>query len=143
MGNFGFGEIVFVILMGITIGLIPTIFFLLTLQNTLREVRPENRKMDPGMVWLILIPLFGIVWQFIVVNNIGDSLRDEFKSRGIEPGEERPGTGIGLAYCILACCGIIPFLGILASIASLVCWIIYWVKISDFKNMLVSSGGRV
>jgi hypothetical protein len=50
--------------------------------------------------------------------------------------EPRPGYGVGIAYCICSCCGIIPVLGVIASIGGLVCWIIYWVKISGYKTKL-------
>jgi hypothetical protein len=139
MGNFGFIEIILILIIGFGFCLIPTIFYLLTLQNTLHEVSYENRKMQPGQVWLTLIPLFGIIWQFIIVNNIADSLKLEFAQRNINVGEDRPGIGIGLAYCILVCCGIIPFLGILTGLAGFICWIIYWVKIGDFKTRLQQS----
>lgn len=136
MGGIGFMEIGVLVFVILAISILPTVFYLITLQSTLNEVSRENRRMEPGMVWLVLIPLFGIVWQFIIVNNIADSLQAEFKVRNIDVGEERPGIGIGLAYCILMCCSIIPFLGFFTSVAALVCWIIYWVKISGFKDRL-------
>jgi hypothetical protein len=136
MGYLGASAIMMTLLIVFGITLLPLIFYLLTLQGTLQEVKPENRKMDPAMVWLTLIPLFGLVWQFIIVGNIADSLKLEFSQRNINVGEERPGYSIGLAYCILICCSIIPFLGILSSIAGFVCWIIYWVNIANFRSTL-------
>lgn len=118
--------------------LIPMIFFLLTLQNTLNAVSFENRKMEPGLVWLSLIPLFGMVWQFIVVDRMAGSLQAEFAKRGVATEEARPGNSIGLAYCILFCCSLIPFLGYITSIAGLICWIIYWIRINDYKNRLLA-----
>jgi len=50
-------------------------YFLITQQNTLKAIQQQNRLMRPGEVWLQLIPLFGIVWQFIVVTRISDSIR--------------------------------------------------------------------
>jgi hypothetical protein len=131
--------------------LIPTIFFLITQQKTLKSIQPNNRLMEPGMVWLQLIPLFGIVWQFIVVSRISDSLKNEFNSwandnsilgdtESLNLTNGRPTYDIGLAYCILFCCSIIPFLGFFASIAGLVCWILYWVKLSEFKNKITRRG---
>lgn len=128
--------IILLVIVGIAIGLIPQIFYLLTLQKTLNEVSPQNQKLPPGQVWLILIPLFGLVWSFIVVNRMADSLKAEFISRGIQQSEDRPGYSIGLTYCILYCCSIIPFLGGLAALGGLVCWIIYWVKIAGYKTQL-------
>jgi hypothetical protein len=139
MGNFGATEIILVFLVFGVVGILPMIFYLLTLQSTLNEVQPENRKMQPGQVWLTLIPLFGIVWQFIVVNSMADSLKNEFQQRNIKVDEDRPGIGLGLAFCILACCSIIPFLGMLTGIAGFICWIIYWVKISNYKAELQHS----
>ncbi len=130
------GAFVLIALISVAIGLIPLIFYLITLQNTLKEVSPENQKMPPSNVWLILIPLFGLVWGFIVVNRIADSLKAEFLKRNIQLEEDRPGYSIGLTYCILLCCSIIPILGGLAAIGGLVCWIIYWVKIAGYKTKL-------
>jgi hypothetical protein len=103
------------------ISLIPMIFFLLTLQNTLNAISFENRKMEPSLVWLSLIPLFGLVWQFIIVDRMAGSLQAEFAKRGMATEEVRPGNSIGLAYCILFCCSLIPFLGYITSIAGLIC----------------------
>ncbi len=136
LGMVGPWQIILILVLTIGLMLIPLIFYLLSLQNTLNEIRIENRKMQPGQVWLSLIPIFGIVWQYIIVNRIADSLKLEFTSRDIKIDEERPGIGIGLAYCILFSCNIIPYLGIVTALAGLICWIIYWTKINDYKNKL-------
>jgi hypothetical protein len=117
--------------------LIPLIFYLLTLQRALNRCSPENRAMSPGMVWLMFIPLFNIVWHFFVVINIAKSLGAEFQKRGMVE-EPNPGKTIGLVMCILACCGIIPLLGILCSLGAFVCWIIYWIKIAGFSGKLAA-----
>lgn len=98
---------------------------------------PECRTLSPGMVWLLFIPLFNVIWHFIVVTNISSSLRNEFNRRNFPGIETEPGKGIGLAMCILAACGIIPILGILCAIAGFVCWIVYWVKIHEYSQRLL------
>lgn len=125
------------VLIAVGILLIPGIFYLLTLQKALNRCSPENRAMNPGMVWLMFIPLFNIVWHFIIVLNMAKSLGAEFGKRGIAE-EPEPGKKLGLAMCILACCGIIPIVGILASLGGLVCWIMYWVKIAGYSNKLAA-----
>jgi hypothetical protein len=124
----------------IAIFLIPFIFFLLTLQKALNRCSPESRAMQPGMVWLMLIPLFNLVWQFFVVINIAKSLGAEFRKRGIAV-EPEPGKTMGMVMCILFCCGIIPILGVLCSLAGLVFWIIYWAKIAGFSGKLAAPPG--
>lgn len=122
----------------IVISLVITIFFILTLQKALNRCSPENRAMQPGMVWLLLVPLLNIVWIFIVVINIAKSLGAEFQKRGI-PSEPEPGKTLGLAYAILAICSAIPFVGIGAGIGALVCFIMYWVKINNYSNQLAGT----
>ncbi len=92
--------------------------------------------MEPGKVWLTLIPLFGLVWQFIVVLNIAKSLKAEFDRLGIPNTEPAPGQTIGLATCVLNCCIFIPLLGGLIGIAGLIVWIIYWAKIANYSKLL-------
>gem|GEM_PF-5306890 len=48
----------------------------------------------------------------------------------------RPMHDIGLAYCILCACSIIPTLGMFSAVAALICWIIYRVKLAEYKNKL-------
>lgn len=132
----GFGALL-IILIAVGIGLLPKIFYLITLQNAMNTVRPEFRKMPPGQVWLELIPLFGLVWQFFNVINVSDSLKREFEARGIRTAEERPGYSVGITFCILFCCSVVPILGVLAAIAGLVCWIIFWVKIANYRAELL------
>jgi len=111
------GVIMVVALIGIAIMLIPAIFYCLTLQKALNRVSPENRAMQPGMVWLLFIPLFNIVWNFFVVLNMAKSLGAEFKKRNI------PADAV---------------INWFSGIATLVCWIMYWVKVSAFSNKLAA-----
>ena len=116
--------------------LVPTIIFLAALQKALQRCAPESRTMPPGQVWLILIPLFNLVWLFIVVLRISSSLRNEFTRRQLPLAEAEPGKSLGLAMCILAVTSVIPLLGIVTGIACFVCWIMYWVKITDYSRQL-------
>lgn len=112
--------------------LLPGIFFLLTLQNTLKIISPENRKMPPANVWLLFIPLFNIVWQFIVVDKISESIGAECARLNITATENKPTYSIGLAWNICNLLSIIPFVGF----AVLVLFILYWVKVNEYKNLI-------
>jgi hypothetical protein len=138
--------------------LIPVILFLLTEQSTLRTIRSENRLMRPGMVWLQMIPFFGLVWQFVVVVRIAGSIRNEIASWendsilgteavAIAQGNNRPTIGIGLTYCTLGCAYIVtvfltgaagerPGLFVFIGLAAAVCWIAYWVNLAGCKRNL-------
>ena len=112
--------------------LIPSVFFLLTLQKALTRVAPERRTMNPPMVWLGLIPLFSVVWNFFMVLALSKSLGAELTARNI-PHENEPGKTIGLVWAGLSAACLVPGLGFLLGIPVLIMWIIYWVKIAGFS----------
>ena len=116
--------------------LIPVVFYLLTLQNALNKCAPASRAMDPALVWLSLIPFFNLVWNFLVVMKVAKSLANEYARRGLPCPEPLPGQPIGIAMCVCACCSIIPILGLIALLANLVLWIMYWIKIAEYSRKL-------
>ncbi len=116
--------------------LVPFIFYLLTLQKAFSRVAPQHRELSPGLVWLMFIPLFGLVWHFIIAAKLSNSLRKEFASRNADVVGESYGWTIGLIMCILMCTTWIPILGFLTAIGAIVLWIIYWVKIANFSARL-------
>jgi hypothetical protein len=128
-----------IVLIALSILIIPKIFYLVTLQSTFNSISVENRKMPAGNVWLLLIPVFSVIWHFIVVGNLADSIKAEALSKKLFLNEARPAYSVGLAMCILDCFAIIPVLNIITVLISLICWIIYWVKINGYKNMLFSA----
>lgn len=131
--------LVLVIVVGFIIGFVINIFYLLTLNRLLNVISPQNRKMVPGNVWLNLIPLFNIIWPFIMNPNITDSVRAELAERGrTEPGDY--GRTLGILYASFSAAGIIPYLGILTGIPAFVIWIIFWVKMAGYKTMIESLG---
>jgi hypothetical protein len=117
--------------------LLPTVFFLRSLQIVLKRCAVESRTLSPGKVWLLLIPVFNLIWQFIVVNSVSDSLRNEFMRRGLSSVEPAPGKGLGMAMCVCILCSIIPILGVFAGIAGFICWILFWVKINEYSRRLL------
>jgi Na+/phosphate symporter len=114
--------------------LVPGIFFLLTLQNTLKVISPENRKMQPSNVWLMFIPLFNIIWQFIMVDRIAQSISAECVKLNIAVKQTKPTYNIGLAWNICNCISFIPIIG---GLTALVMFILYWVKVGEYKKLLL------
>jgi hypothetical protein len=106
------------------------------LQRALSKCATASRAIEPELVWLQLVPIFNLVWQFFVVKGIAKSLRNEFARRAIPTTEELPAQPIGLAMCVSACCCIVPLLGLLASVAFLILWIKYWVKVTEYSKLL-------
>jgi hypothetical protein len=133
------GGLALIFFLMLLIILVPTIFYLLTLQRALEAVSAENRRMVPGQVWLSLIPLFNFVWMFIVVSRIAESFRAECYLLNIPTSETNPTQGIGTTKNILRLCTMIPIVGVLAGIGYLVCWIMHWVKVNEYKNLILAN----
>jgi hypothetical protein len=137
---------------GLAVWLVVVIFFLISLSKALHRCHPRNRTMEPGQVWLNLIPLFNIVWQFVTVNRVADSLRNEFYDRRWDRGDTDYGRGVGTVYCVLnpvvgvlnAASNVEPVLALVVvplALVALICFIIYWVKIANFSGQLVARPG--
>ena len=131
------GGLEFLIILILAAVIVPMVFFYILLMRLLNECSQENRKMEGGMVWLNFIPLFGLGWTFYTVIQIRDSLKLEFKSRNLQTDDPEFGFNLGLTYAILSACSIIPFLGGLAAIGALVLWILYWIRMNKYYNILI------
>jgi len=116
--------------------IVPLFFFLLNLQRLFKQISEENHKIQPALLWIAMVPLIGLLWQVVIVVKTAESLRLEFNKRNIQVDEEKPGFWIGLSYCMLFCCLIIPGLGLILGGIGLYYWVNYWVKMSDYKKML-------
>ena len=123
--------------------LVPAIFYILTLQKALNQCSPASRTMEPGLVWLLVIPLVHLVFSFFVVLALSKSLANEFARRGIPNPDPQPGQAVGLAMSICGCCTVIPLVGFVAVWAFLVLWIIYWVRIANYSRQLTMLPGAM
>jgi hypothetical protein len=136
-----------ILCMILIIGIAIAICYLLTLQKALSRVAPWNRLMEPGLVWLSLIPIFNLIWSFFIATRVPDSLRNEFRSRDLDDGSDY-GKGIGLANAII---GVVSFaLNMMSRLSrqpvvmitgplgliSLILFIIFWVRIAGYSKKL-------
>ena len=130
--------IVCLFLLGIAIA------YLTTLSSTLKEVSPANRKMQPSEVWLLLIPLFNLIWIYFIVIRISESIDNEYRYRNIS---DTSGThAIGITYAILN--SLIAFIYLFYPVsagfyyillfANFIFWISFWSSVSSCKSKLIS-----
>jgi hypothetical protein len=121
--------------LAILIPLVINIFVCYLLQQCLNRIPPQFRKQQPGMVWLLLIPCFSLVWNFFVFPPISKSFKAYFDSiNRTDVGDCQ--EGIGLAYSICCAASIVPYVGCLGALGALVLLIMYLVKITDLKNQI-------
>lgn len=123
-------------IIGLLVGIALAIVLIYLVYNVFRQIPEEHRQMQPGLVWLLLIPCFGVVWNFFVYPKLADSLKNYFNSVGDESVGDC-GKTLAWLYAGFAAGSVIPYLGMLLGLASLVIWIIFIVKAYGYKNMIV------
>lgn len=117
--------------------LVLFVLFYKNIQDLMYEIAPHNRQVPPTNIWLMFIPLFNIVYGFIIYPKVCDSVRLELEERAqVQQGDY--GRGLSVAMPVLRACMIVPFLNYLAMVVWLVIWIVFWVKTAEHKNTLRS-----
>lgn len=127
---------------GVVGGLLLVSRFLWSLQRVLGRVSPENRRMSPDAVWLNLIPVFNFVWATATVVLIAESLRNEYRARGLDGPGENYGRTLGLWFVSLAATGCLFYPAFLTYPAALVVWINYWSRMNRYARELKSGEFR-
>lgn len=115
--------------------IIIAVFYLKNLQDLLNECSARNQQVPPSNVWLMFIPIFNIIYPFILYPKITESIKREFEDRK-SPQQGDYLKGIGIAMPVLNVCGFIPVIGGIAGLANIILFIIYWIRSSEFKNQL-------
>lgn len=115
-------------------GLIVYIMHLSAMSAALEAIPQPLRKMPPGNVWLTFIPLFGIVWQYIMVAAVSDSIKAEFMRRGVPRDEDRPGYNMGLTSCILWTCRVIPYIGLIPALIGIIMRLTHMNRIKSYTK---------
>ena len=122
-------------LIGILAGLIVAILFCLSLYSAMKHVPQEKRAFPAWLCWMLLIPLAGYVFAWIMLPfGIPNSFKAALPQDKAAQNKAGGLFGVGLTLVILMTCAIIPYVNFLTAIPSLILFIIYWAKISSFKN---------
>jgi hypothetical protein len=143
----GIGVVVAILAVALAVSLLICWF----LMRCFESVPAEHRKMEPGLVWLLLIPCFPLVWNFFVYPRLAESYKSYFDAHGrTDVGD--CGRSLAMWYCILSVVNLaltplsyVPHQALKAfaggsscmmSLAALALWIVFLVKANGYKNMI-------
>lgn len=117
------------------------VYYYKTLIDTMAYVRPQNRLTGVANILFMWIPLFNLIYGFIIYPKICDSIKNEYRSQGLaEDGDF--GKGLAITMCALAFGAFIPIVNFLTPLATLIIWIIFWVKINGYKEVLMQKNAN-
>lgn len=129
------GVLLMIVVISLLIGFAISIVIAALLYTIQKRVPAEHQKIDPLMVWLLLIPVFNLIWNFFVFLRIPESYQSHFQAHGrTDVGD--CGKSIGLWYAICAVCSIVPCINYLAGPAALVLLIIFLVKLFGLRSQI-------
>lgn len=124
-------------LIGLAIGLAIAAVICWLISGCLKLLPQECREMEPGMVWLLMIPLFNLVWNFFVFPKTSRSFQRYFAAKGrTEFGDCGEKIGLWCAICYVLC--VVPCVNYVAGPAALVLLIIYLVKVVGLKQFVTA-----
>jgi hypothetical protein len=131
--------IVIVAAVFLVVGIAITVAILWALYSCYDRIPAQHRQMEPWQVWLLLIPCFNLVWNFMVFPNLSKSFASYFRSVGrYDVGD--CGEQVGLWYAICAALSVIPLVNYIAGPASLILLIIFLVKALTLKGQIPAEG---
>jgi hypothetical protein len=122
----------------VIIGAIPAILFVRSIQNTLKEIKPVNRKMSIPFVWLMLVPVLDLVIQFVVVIKLSASIEQELKERGISY-RGKPTLIAGIIFCILPYFSFYPPFEKYTKYLWFISFFFYWAQVVEYKRKLIDT----
>jgi len=128
------------------VGLLVAVVICWLLSDVQKRIPPPFRRIEPGMVWLLLIPCFKLVWNFIALPKISQSYKAYFNAIGrADVGDCGERLAIACSACA-ACAMLVGFvfscLGLPVLMAAWVLLIVYLVKILGLKNQIAVSGAE-
>jgi hypothetical protein len=132
----GAGLFLFIVMFAIALAIGAFICYQLYLSAA--RLPEADRKLAPASAFLLLVPLLNFVWLFIVVMKLSEGYQQYFAARPrTDVGD--CGYRLGLGWAIAAVCVMVPIANVFAGLASLVLMILYLVKLSQLRAMVVPS----
>lgn len=119
------------------------IFYCYMLNNILNRVPRENQQYPQWFIWLCLIPLLGVVFEWIMLPfGIPNAFKKMFATNQEAINAANSLFKLAIAQLVFTMLGIffiIKPINQLSAILGIVFWIIYWVQIVQFdKKYLVT-----
>ena len=113
------------------------VYTIYTYFTSLDAIPPQFRTMEPGMIFLMFIPCFGIIWIFFIVTKIPESFRNYFWATGNHRFGDC-GAALGMWYAILAVISSIPYVNFLTIIPTLILLVMFVLKLNEMKKAVLA-----
>jgi hypothetical protein len=119
----------------IIIPFVTFVFYIRAISKTIKAIDPEYRTQSPGMAWLLLIPVFNVIWFFFLLKSIKTGFLRMYENQRVsQPIDTGYTYGIAMGCCWAAI--FIPKLIFVALIPMFVFSILHWSKLNNARKRL-------
>lgn len=123
------------LILSIALGFAINIAICAMLHSCLARIPTEHRRMELWHIWLLLIPIFGLGWNFFVYLRLPESFRSYFAAHG-RANVGDCGRSLGLWYAICGVAILAPCVNTAAGPAGLVLLVMFHVKVFELRKMM-------
>jgi hypothetical protein len=121
----------------VIIPLIAFSFYIHAISKTLAAIDPAYRSQSPHMAWLLLIPIFNVIWFFFLLKAIREGFEQMLLHHQIEkPIDTGYSYGIGMGCCWAA--SFVPGLFFIALLPMFVFSMLHWTKLNQARRQIYS-----
>ncbi len=122
-------------LLGLALGFAINIVICAMLHKCLSRIPKEHRKLEFWHIWLLLIPLFSLGWNFFVYLRLPESFQSYFSEQGqADVGD--CGRSLGMWYALCGVAILAPCVNTAAGPAALVLLIMFHVKAFELRKLI-------
>jgi len=97
----------------------------------------QHRKTESWQAFLLLIPLFNLIWNFVVLARVSAGMQSFFQAKN-EASVGDCGANLGLWYSISCLVAFVPFVGCVGSLAALVLLVMYLMKVNNLRTQVLA-----
>jgi len=124
----------------LVVGFILWVGLLAAISRVLGRVSPEHRKMEPGEVWVNLIPVVNLVWPIVTIERVGESIRAELSARNRVKKKDAFGKTSGIiALVLVGVVLLLPPAGIVTLPFAFLYGIVYWAQLNGYAKRMTEA----
>lgn len=115
--------------------LVPIIFYILSFRKTAAIVNAAGGSVPANSAWLLLVPLFGIIWFFVLLIKLRNAMRNTVAG---EPNSQW--WIFGMLAAILSVTGMTvssffpDFISVFLLLAQIILAVLHWIKLVQVRQ---------
>jgi len=118
--------------------------YIFTLYKCLKLINPKNRALPPWSAWLLCIPIFSFLWNYILIFKMAKSWHSENRQRTIKIQKIETGRDVGFVYTSVSLlCTLISQQKVFLALFAGMFWVGHWIIVGQQIKQLRGAAGAI